>query len=65
MKQDAKSDKPFTLNSHVLEGVNKWEAQVSGQNKNVYRFTLRGKNVYVCTVKCKKCKIYSKIIKTA
>lgn len=30
MKQNAKSDKPFTLNrtlnSHVLERVNKWEA---------------------------------------
>jgi CRISPR-associated protein Cas1 len=25
MKQNAKSDKPFTLNSHVLERVNKWE----------------------------------------
>ncbi len=25
MKQNAKSDKPFTLNAHVLERVNKWE----------------------------------------
>jgi CRISPR-associated protein Cas1 len=31
MKQNAKSDKPFTLNSHVLERVNKWEALVSSQ----------------------------------
>lgn len=31
MKQNAKSDKPFTLNSHVLERVNKWKALVSGQ----------------------------------
>jgi len=30
MKQNAKSDKPFTLNVHVLERVNKWEALVSG-----------------------------------
>jgi CRISP-associated protein Cas1 len=25
MKQNAKSDKPFTLNSHVLERVYKWK----------------------------------------
>ena len=31
MKQNAKSDKPFSLNSHVLERINKWEALVSGQ----------------------------------
>lgn len=31
MKQNAKSDKPFTLNSHVLDRVNKWEALVSSQ----------------------------------
>jgi len=31
MKQNAKSDKPFSLNSHVLEIINKWEALVSGQ----------------------------------
>ena len=31
MKQNAKSDKPFTLNSQVLERVNKWEALVSSQ----------------------------------
>ncbi|MDY9927878.1 CRISPR-associated endonuclease Cas1 [Methanosarcina sp.] len=31
MKQNAKSDKPFTLNNHVLERVNKWEALVSSQ----------------------------------
>jgi CRISPR-associated protein Cas1 len=31
MKQNAKSYKPFTLNFHVLERVNKWEALVSGQ----------------------------------
>jgi hypothetical protein len=30
-KQNAKSDKPFTLNSHVLERANKWEALVSTQ----------------------------------
>lgn len=31
MKQNAKSDKPFSLNAHVLERVNKWEALVSSQ----------------------------------
>ena len=31
MKQNAKSDKPFTLNSHVLERVNKWKSLVSSQ----------------------------------
>jgi CRISP-associated protein Cas1 len=31
MKQNAKSDKPFTLNSHVLDRVNKWEAFVLSQ----------------------------------
>lgn len=31
MKQNAKSDKPFTLNSHVLKRVNKWEALISSQ----------------------------------
>ena len=31
MKQNAKSDKPFSLNSHVLERVNRWEALVSSQ----------------------------------
>ncbi|WP_052279157.1 hypothetical protein [Methanosarcina acetivorans] len=31
MKQIAKSDKPFTLEAHVLERVNKWEALVSSQ----------------------------------
>ncbi|RXA17602.1 CRISPR-associated protein Cas1 [Methanosarcina sp. MSH10X1] len=35
MKQNAKSDKPFTLNANVLERVNKWEALVSSQSKNV------------------------------
>jgi CRISPR-associated protein Cas1 len=29
MKQNAKSDKPFTLNSHVLKRVSKWELLVS------------------------------------
>jgi CRISP-associated protein Cas1 len=29
MKQKAKSDKPFTLNSHVLERVKAWENLVS------------------------------------
>ena len=31
MKQNARSDKPFTINSHILERVNKWEALVSSQ----------------------------------
>ncbi|AAM04170.1 hypothetical protein [Methanosarcina acetivorans] len=31
MKQNAKSDKPFSLNAHVLEKVNKLEALVSGR----------------------------------
>ena len=31
MKQNAKSDKPFTLNSQVLERVNKWEVLVLSQ----------------------------------
>ncbi|AKB17993.1 hypothetical protein [Methanosarcina sp. WWM596] len=31
MKQNAKSDKPFSLNAHVLERVSKWESLVSGQ----------------------------------
>jgi CRISPR-associated protein Cas1 len=30
MKQNAKSDKPFTLNSHVLKRVKAWEKLVSG-----------------------------------
>jgi CRISP-associated protein Cas1 len=30
MKQNAKSDKPFTLNSHVLERFGAWENLVSG-----------------------------------
>lgn len=30
MKQNAKSDKSFTLNSHVLERVKAWENLVSG-----------------------------------
>ncbi len=35
MKQNAKSDKPFTLNSHVLERVKAWENLVSmGQVKS-------------------------------
>jgi CRISPR-associated protein Cas1 len=25
MKQNSKSDKPFTLNSHILERINAWE----------------------------------------
>ncbi len=29
MKQNARSDKPFTLNSHVLEKVKAWENLVS------------------------------------
>ena len=31
MKQNTRSDKPFTLDAHVLGRVNKWEALVSGQ----------------------------------
>ena len=31
MKQNAKSDKPFTLNSHVLERVKAWEKLVSSE----------------------------------
>ncbi|KKG10935.1 CRISPR-associated endonuclease Cas1 [Methanosarcina sp. 2.H.A.1B.4] len=31
MKQNARSDKPFTLNAHVLERVNKWDNLVSSQ----------------------------------
>ena len=31
VKQNARSDKPFTLNAHALENVSKWEALVSGQ----------------------------------
>jgi CRISPR-associated protein Cas1 len=30
MKQNAKNDKPFTLNSHVLERVKAWENLISG-----------------------------------
>jgi hypothetical protein len=30
MKQNAKSDKSFTLNSHILERVKAWENLVSG-----------------------------------
>ncbi|WP_440955081.1 CRISPR-associated protein Cas1 [Methanosarcina sp. Mfa9] len=33
MKQNAKSDEPFTLNAHVLERVNKWEELVLSKNK--------------------------------
>jgi CRISPR-associated protein Cas1 len=29
MKQNAKSDKPFSLNSHVLERIQAWENLVS------------------------------------
>ena len=29
MKQNAKGDKPFTLNAHVRERVNKWEKLVA------------------------------------
>jgi len=31
MKKNEKAEKPFTLNSHVLERVNKWEALISSQ----------------------------------
>ena len=30
MNQKAKSDKPFSLNSHVLERIKTWESLVSG-----------------------------------
>lgn len=40
MKQNAKSDKTFTLNSHVLERVNKWEALVSNQKQKCVYFTV-------------------------
>lgn len=30
-KQNTPADKPFILNSHVMERGNKWEALVSGQ----------------------------------
>jgi CRISPR-associated protein Cas1 len=30
MKQNEKNDKPFSLNSHVLERVKAWENLVSG-----------------------------------
>jgi CRISPR-associated protein Cas1 len=33
MKQNAKSNKPFTLNSHGLEKVKAWENLVGGQVK--------------------------------
>ena len=36
MKQNAKSDKPFTLNSHVLERVKAWESLVSTQDETLY-----------------------------
>ncbi|WP_292372616.1 CRISPR-associated endonuclease Cas1 [Methanosarcina sp. UBA411] len=35
MKQNAKSDKPFTLNSHVLERVKDWENLVSGSQVKI------------------------------
>ena len=35
MKQNAKSDKPFTLNSHVLERGQAWENLVSGAQVKV------------------------------
>jgi len=35
MKQNAKSDKTFTLNSHVLERVRAWENLVSGRQIRV------------------------------
>jgi CRISPR-associated protein Cas1 len=31
MKQNARSDNPFTLNSHVLERVKAWEKLVLGR----------------------------------
>ena len=31
MRQNAKSDKPSSLNAQVLERVSKWEALVSGE----------------------------------
>ncbi|AKB44621.1 CRISPR-associated protein Cas1 [Methanosarcina vacuolata Z-761] len=40
MKQNAKSDNPFTLNAHVLERVNKWEALISRSKVKVCMFLL-------------------------
>lgn len=54
MKQNAKSDKPFTLNAHVLERVN------SG---NLW-FQVE-KNVYVFTVKCENVKLLAKGVLTS
>ena len=34
MKQNAKSDKPLALNSHVLENFKTWENLVSGEISN-------------------------------
>ncbi|KKG34924.1 hypothetical protein DU30_00170 [Methanosarcina mazei] len=46
MKQNAKSDKQFTLNASVLESVNMWEALK-------HWFQVKSKNMYIFTVKCK------------
>jgi hypothetical protein len=35
MKQEAKLNKPFALNVHVLERVNKWETWFQVKSKNV------------------------------
>lgn len=44
MKQNAKSDKPFTLNAYVLERVNEWEAPVSGQKQKFICFYCKNVN---------------------
>lgn len=41
MKQNARSDKPFSLNAHALERVNKWEAWFQVKSKNVYVYTYK------------------------
>jgi len=46
MKQNAKSDKPFTLNTHVLERVNKWgSVGFKSKVKMCMFFTVKCKNV--------------------
>jgi hypothetical protein len=45
MKQNAKSDKPFTLNSNFLKKVKAWENLVLGVGKGlkkVLNFEVRG-----------------------
>jgi CRISPR-associated protein Cas1 len=42
MKQNAKSDKPFTLNSHVLERVKAWEKLLKEEKEKVPFFASNG-----------------------